>query len=297
MVIKIYLDCSHTGFGGGYWLVYVAQSQNGAVTTVKNALPLPIGMVDSHILPLKTFEKRVAATEHFYKKQEELNLGLAQNPGSAEIRKQEFTRLVEGVALADYAKEQGVSVSDQEVNDYFDKTILPQAKGGIDEVTSTLKDLYDWSVDDFKKEILTEAVLRNKLQDKLSKDDSQNADAKAKIDQLYADVKDGKKSFEDAAKESSDDTVSAEQGGSLGTISKGQTVAEFEDKAFSTPIGELSAPFTSQYGWHILKVTKRDDAVGTAEVSHILVMTKQLDDVIQARVKAATVRPFMADLQ
>ena len=284
--------------GAGYWLVYVNHSTAAPVTTVKNILPLPVGKVNGQFISLKTYEKRVAATENFYKKQEELQLGLTrETPTAAEIKQQEFDRLVEETVVNAYAKEQGVSVTDQDVNDYFDKSILPQAKGGMDEVNTTLKDLYNWSVDDFKQEVLREAVLRNKLQEKLSKDDSQNSAAKEKITTLYTEIKDGKKSFEDAAKESSDDTVSAEQGGVLGTITKGQTVKEFEEKAFSAPVGELTEPFVTQYGWHILKVTKRDDAAGTAEVQHILVMTKQLDDVIQEKVDAATVTPFVSGIE
>lgn len=285
-------------FGGGYWLVYIVGSTAAPVTAVKNVLPLPAGTVNGHLLSLKTYEKRVAATENFYKKQEELQLGLTTDtPSSVEIKQQEFDRLVEESVVGDYAKEQGVSVSDQDVNDYFDKNILPQAKGGMDEVNTTLKDLYNWSVDDFKSEILREAVLRNKLQEKLSQDDSQNSDSKEKIKTLYTDIKDGKKSFEDAAKESSDDTVSAEQGGSLGTVTKGQTVKEFEEKVFSTPVGELSEPFVTQYGWHILKVNKRDDAAGTAEVQHVLVMTKQVDDIIKEKVDAAKVTPFVSGIE
>jgi parvulin-like peptidyl-prolyl isomerase len=284
--------------GGGYWLVYVNNSTASAVTAVKNVLPLPAGRVNGEFVSLKTYEKRVAATQNFYKKQEELQLGLTeQTPTAAEIKQQEFDRLVEESVVNTYAKEQGVAVTDQDVNDYFDKSILPQAKGGMEEVNTTLKDLYNWSVDDFKREVLREAVLRNKLQEKLSKDDAQNSAAKEKITTLYTEIKDGKKSFEDAAKESSDDTVSAEQGGVLGTITKGQTVKEFEEKAFSAPIGELTEPFVTQYGWHILKVSKRDDAAGTADVQHILVMTKQLDDVIQEKVDAATVSPFVSGIE
>ncbi len=284
--------------GGGYWLVYVTGSNSAPVSAVKNVLPLPAGQVNGKFVSLKTYETRVAATENFYKKQEELQLGLTdQTPTGAEIKQQEFDRLVEEAIVNAYAKEQGVAVTDQDVNEYFDQNILPQAKGGIDEVNTTLKDLYNWSVDDFKREILREAVLRNTLQEKLSKDDSQNSAAKEKVTTLHTEIKDGKKSFEDAAKESSDDTVSAEQGGSLGTITKGQTVKEFEDVAFSIAVGELSEPFVTQYGWHILKVNKRDDAAGSAEVQHILVMTKQLDDVIQEKVDAATIKSFVSGIE
>ncbi|TAL58274.1 MAG: peptidylprolyl isomerase [Nanoarchaeota archaeon] len=47
---------------------------------------------------------------------------------------------------------------------------------------------------------------------------------------------------------------SAKKGGDLGWFGKGKMVKEFEDAAFSIPAGQISRPFKSQFGWHIVKV-------------------------------------------
>jgi peptidyl-prolyl cis-trans isomerase SurA len=65
--------------------------------------------------------------------------------------------------------------------------------------------------------------------------------------------------FGDLAREYSEDIGSAAEGGDLGWTSSGQMVPEFENMMASTPIGEISAPVRSQFGWHILEVLDRRD--------------------------------------
>ncbi|MFH0876510.1 MAG: peptidylprolyl isomerase [archaeon] len=61
------------------------------------------------------------------------------------------------------------------------------------------------------------------------------------------------KSFEELAHEKSL-CPSGKKGGSLGWFSHGQMVREFEKVAFSMKKETVSAPFKTQFGWHILKV-------------------------------------------
>jgi peptidyl-prolyl cis-trans isomerase D len=64
-------------------------------------------------------------------------------------------------------------------------------------------------------------------------------------------------SFEELAAELSRDTVSAYKGGDLGWIVKGDMVEQFEEVAFNTPVGDISDPVQSQFGWHLIKVYDR----------------------------------------
>lgn len=76
------------------------------------------------------------------------------------------------------------------------------------------------------------------------------------INQLRAQIQAGK-DFAAAAKEHSEDIGSAMSGGGLGWSVPGQFVPQFEKTMKSVAIGEISEPFKSQFGWHILQVTER----------------------------------------
>ena len=69
---------------------------------------------------------------------------------------------------------------------------------------------------------------------------------------VQAELKAGK-TFADVAKEKSQDQGSADKGGDLGMVGRGQTEPEFEAAAFALKEGELSGIVKTQYGYHILK--------------------------------------------
>lgn len=85
------------------------------------------------------------------------------------------------------------------------------------------------------------------------------SDAKAQslLKDLRQQILDGKKTFAELAKEYSQDTGSAVKGGELGWADPSMYVPEFRDLAKSLPIGEISQPFQTAHGWHILQVMER----------------------------------------
>jgi parvulin-like peptidyl-prolyl isomerase len=60
--------------------------------------------------------------------------------------------------------------------------------------------------------------------------------------------------FADAAKRISD---CPENGGDLGYFPRGVMVSDFDEVAFAAPVGEVTAPFQTQFGWHIVLVRDR----------------------------------------
>lgn len=84
-------------------------------------------------------------------------------------------------------------------------------------------------------------------------------DSKEKAEAILADIKAGKISFADAAKENSS-CPSKENGGELGDFGRGQMVKEFEDAAFSMNEGEISEPVQTQFGYHLILLNKKSES-------------------------------------
>ncbi|MGH9395038.1 MAG: peptidylprolyl isomerase [Terriglobales bacterium] len=82
------------------------------------------------------------------------------------------------------------------------------------------------------------------------------ADALAKANLVEAKLKSGG-DFAAVAKTDSDDPCSKDKGGELGDITPGQTVPEFETAINTLPVGQLSAPVHTRYGYHLIMVESR----------------------------------------
>lgn len=81
------------------------------------------------------------------------------------------------------------------------------------------------------------------------------ADAKARIDRIKQQIDQGA-SFEEMARLNSEDGSNT-RGGDLGWISPGDTVPEFEQAMNALPVGTVSAPVRSPFGWHLIKVLEK----------------------------------------
>jgi foldase protein PrsA len=84
------------------------------------------------------------------------------------------------------------------------------------------------------------------------------ADAKT-ADLVETKLKSGAK-FEDLAKQYSTDPSSKDKGGELGFFGRGTMVAPFQDAAFSLPVGQISKPVKSPFGYHIIQVEEKQPA-------------------------------------
>ena len=76
--------------------------------------------------------------------------------------------------------------------------------------------------------------------------------AKAKIDSIHTIILNGEMSFSEAAKQFSEDPGTAGNGGELPWFSVGRIIKEFSDVAFSLKVGEISAPFKTAFGYHLM---------------------------------------------
>ena len=82
---------------------------------------------------------------------------------------------------------------------------------------------------------------------------------KAKAEQLVSELRDGAE-FSELAQANSEDPGSANNGGDLGVVERGMMVEEFEAETFRLDEGVISDPIKSQFGYHIIEVTKINES-------------------------------------
>ncbi|PIF77955.1 peptidyl-prolyl cis-trans isomerase D [Variovorax sp. 54] len=87
------------------------------------------------------------------------------------------------------------------------------------------------------------------------------AKAKAKAEQLLADVKKAPNTFADVARKNSQDPGSAEKGGDLDFVTRGAMVKPFEDAMFALKKGDISDLVETEFGYHIIQLTDIKPAV------------------------------------
>ncbi|MDE2846974.1 MAG: peptidylprolyl isomerase [Gemmatimonadota bacterium] len=94
------------------------------------------------------------------------------------------------------------------------------------------------------------------------------------INELYDQLANGA-DFETLARDFSEDTSNAAEGGDLGFFGQNAMVPEFEAAAFGTAPGSISNPVKTEYGWHIIKVEETAVRDGEEQVRarHILLRT------------------------
>jgi parvulin-like peptidyl-prolyl isomerase len=192
------------------------------------------------------------------------------------LKNQAVGYLVQRCEFADEANQLGIKISDKQVADRLTQ-IKKQYFGGSEvRYKKQLKQqgLSDAQVtDDIKAQLVSELIFKKVTADvKVSDADIQKyykshqsqygtpeqrdiahilVKKKALADQLYTQIQNGA-DFATLAKKYSQDPGSRKQGGKL-TISKGQTVAPFDQTAFLMKTGQVSHPVKTEFGYHIIK--------------------------------------------
>jgi peptidyl-prolyl cis-trans isomerase SurA len=121
-------------------------------------------------------------------------------------------------------------------------------------------------------------------------------EAKHMINDIRQQIINGKK-FAEMARTYSEDPVSANDGGNLGWSAAGDFVPQFESMMSASKIGEVSPPFYTDFGWHILEVMeRREENIGKEyqlNQARSILQQKQFEDEIQLWIREIRQEAFV----
>ena len=220
-------------------------------------------------------------------------------------------QLVQETLIDQYAKSNGISVSDADIDARENQIKANFPSGSWDEM--------------LKARGLTEADVRSALRDQIVLDKALEKDVTIKPSQIQdyfnknhatfdkpeqvtarhilvpniaeanmveTQLKSGQ-SFAALAKKYSTDPGSKDKGGELGSFRQGQMVPAFDKYAFSAPIGQISPPIKSPFGYHIIQVESRTPG----QKATLADATPQILQTLRQQQEAPLIQPFLQGLQ
>lgn len=273
------------GFGVG---VYAGNWQGGWADAVLRVLPYPTARIGLHPISFTDFRSDRQTIEHYYAQSAQQG---GSSPTSAFLDKAVLAKLIRELWIALLAEQRGVQATSGEIDAEY-ATIVEQGGGAV-AVETMIRQLYDWSPEQFKQNVVAPFVLREKLRAELAKDPSFDADVRQRAEEVLRRAKAGE-DFAELAKEFSQDSTAA-AGGDLGTFGRGVMVPEFQSAVETLKPGEVSDLVRTQFGYHIVKL---EEHLGSGEkeqwrARHILLKTTDFDAWANRELQSEAVSVFL----
>lgn len=167
-----------------------------------------------------------------------LGVGQLQTNFEKELRAAKINLDYVGLSLTEYEQNQNLT------QDSMDKKLAePDFKKKVEDDFKARQGEYETKEQVRASHILIKADAQNEAQ------------AKAKAEQILKRLQ--KEDFAKVAAKESEDPGSKAQKGDLGFFTRGRMVKEFEEAAFTLPVGKISGLIKTQFGFHIIKVTEK----------------------------------------
>ncbi|MBS3059053.1 MAG: peptidylprolyl isomerase [Candidatus Diapherotrites archaeon] len=256
-----------------------ALSDNNAVAAI----------VNGEIIYVSDVEERYAAVPDYLKSQVSKSFVLEG--------------LIENALLLSEAKKNGISVSQQEFDEFWSEE-QENIQALLESGTTTEEELVEAVNEYLTVQKLLDDVLFKDIP--ISEEEAraffeENKDSIVQIrashilleteeeaQQILGQLKEGA-DFSELAVKQSTDTASGALGGDLGYFGRGAMVKEFEDAAFALDLNQLSEPVQTSFGFHIIKVTDKKETFEDFK--------EDIQGVLGERKKEELYDKFVADLK
>lgn len=182
-------------------------------------------------------------------------------------KRQVAEQIVQLEAMAQEARKRGLDKTDQskeliriQTDSVLANALYRDLSANVKADDAAMKAYYDAHKADYEEVSASHILIRyagSPVPLRTGQKDLTPDEALAKAQDLRKRILAGE-DFAKLAASESDDVQSGQNGGSLGNFTHGRMVPAFEEAAFKQPVGELSEPIKTQFGYHLIKVTKHD---------------------------------------
>lgn len=264
-------------------LLYRYKSSSNFAYRISQIVPFPVARVDGRYVSFEDYLFEVRNSVFYYRNHGQEGVDIDSQEGQElvrEVRRQALQKVKIDALAKKIAQENDIVITNQEIDDQIE---VIRAQGGVGESEAVLKDIlrdfYDWDLTDLRRSIRSQ-LIRQRLLRVLDTDTLSRAErAKEALD--------AGDTFKEVALEYSDDLLTKEARGVIGSISREDTSLPpiFVATAFGLQEGQTSDIVESDFGLHIIRVNKIEGE--EREVAHILLsyfdinehLTNMLGDV------------------
>lgn len=257
--------------------LYKFQSTNAFVYGVTKVIPFPVGKVGSHWVSYESYLFELRRNMHYYHTQQSANF---KTPGGKNqlkhLKQQAMDEAIQNAYTSQLAKDHGVTVSQQTIDDEI--TLLRQQNrlGNSDRVLQeVLSEFWGWSESDFRRELKYQ-LLQQAVVGKL--DNTTNQRAQAALGQLEQGA-----DFGQVAGQVSDDTTTKTGGGQYAapiTANDRSLPPALTAQLAKLKPGQTSGIINTGYALEIVKVASNNG--GTIQAAHIQFRFKPITDYTKA---------------
>lgn len=261
-----------------YIFLYRIQTTSGFMYQVTKVVPFPVARTGSTLIAYENYLFELGHYIHYYENQQQLSFESEAGKSQLNSYKQRaLDKVINDAYIKKIAKEKGISVSNQEVEEQIRIAREQNRLGSNDEVfEDVLRDFWDWSVDDFRRSLHTK-LLEQKVVRALDQETEDRAtEALSRIN--------AGEDFASIAAEYSDDLATSEQGGEFGMVDKSnrsvsqQTVDTLFSLGENQVSGITTVPYGTGFALAIIKnLEKQDDQ---SRGAYIIFRLKDVNEVL-----------------
>jgi hypothetical protein len=285
-------------------LAYGTRSEIGSKIAAKIAVvvPFPAAIVDwRHVVYIREVEDNMATIAKFYKSQdfakEGLRIDFTTVDGKKRLRIKEreiMDKMVEDRIIEILAKQRGVVISSADVDSIVDQKL--NEFGTAQDVKTDLLNSYGWSIDDFKKHVVSPGLYAEALAQKIVVENAKDTSkAKNRIVEAQKQLESGK-DFVEVVRSHSEGS-SKNENGELGWAKKDQVLPELQAALFGKDVPKSNAIIESSIGFHIVEIEnkKQEGGEDVLQLRQIFVSKNTFTDWLETQKKQMRVLIPLAD--
>ena len=256
---------------------------------VTQVVPFPIAKAGPDFVAYENYLFELRHYMHYYQTQQQVDF--SSDAGKEQLdafREQALQSVVNDAYIKQLARQYGVTVSDQELQQQVNLLRSQNRLGGSDEVfEDVLREFWDWSIGDFERK-LHQQMLAQKVVSALDTETHERAE------QVLSELEAGG-DFAALAEQHSDDETTAQNGGDYGfpiERTHRDLPPQVIDTLFNMQPGEVSGIVETPRGLDILQVKEVDGS--SIRASHIFFAFKDIDEFIDPIREENTQRVFIS---